>query len=429
MPAAALFLLPLLLLPSCAKPPLGYGVLLSGDLSGPYATGALLTVSAQSQGAAMYLVHGAGERQPREIPAGKIRLFPKREDAARFAAAYGTYLTTYAFSRKEDAPPLPMRESAGEEAKIVYKLRYGELVKVVSRSAQKARVGTYEDYWYEMVTEDGTAGFCFGHFLRIFNTPGDPAAEAERLLSMDPALERLLGNVWRPDYYVSMIGRNRIDLIRFREDVGLFPDPQKKALRLVLPKDSVTFRYEKVEKAGSTYMFVGTEVRIEVQGEDRITVSYRHKDQMTNAVYVQVSDNVAVLIEAEKARRRSLYEDFLSRGDTLRSDAYGTIRLEEGMGFRWDGFERIVPSLVRRGVEGKGSVDFPYWLSKPLAATYQGVVAFVFDDPSQDPVCFLFVERAGGIQLTSLDADGLVDLEVRRLGLSPVVIFFGREAD
>jgi hypothetical protein len=419
-----------LLLPvSCAKPPLGYGVLLSGDLSGPFATGALVSVTGESQGAAVVLVHASGESKPREIPAGKVRLFPKRDEAGRFAAAYGAYMTTYAFSRKEDAPPLPMREKPNSEARIVYKLRYGELVKVVSRSDQKDKAGSYEDYWYELVTEDGTPGFCFGYYLKVFSTPGDPSLEAARLLSQDPVLARLLGNAWRPDYFVNMIDRNRIDLARFREDIGLFPDPQRNLLKLVMPKDTISFRYQKVEKAGSTYIFTGTEVRIVVQAEDRITLSYRYKDQMTNAVYVQVSDNVAILIEAEKAKRRALFDDFRSGGDTLRSGAYGTIRLDEGMKFRWEGFDRLVPGLVSRGAAGSGTVDFPYWLSRTLAGTYQGVVAFAFEGSDQEPTCFLYLEKAGGIQLTSLDKSGLVDMEVRRIGVSPTVIFFSRDGN
>jgi len=426
---AVAVLLPLLLA-SCAKAPLGYGVLLSGDPSGPFATGALLTVSGQSQGAvATYLVRASGDRTPREIPAGKVRFFLKRDEATRFAASYGSYLTTYAFSRKEDSPPLPMREKPNSEAQIVYKLRYGELVKVVSRTEEKDKAGSYEDYWYELVTEDGTVGFCFGHYLKVFSGSADPAAETQRLLAQDPTLERLLGNVWRPDYFSSMIDRNRIDLARFREDIGLFPEPDRKQLRLVLPKETVLFRYEKVEKAGSTYIFAGTELRVAMEGEDRITLSYRHKDQMTNAVYTMVSGNVAILIEAEKARRRALYDEFRSKGATWRSSAYGTIRLEDGMRFRWDGFERIVPGLVRRGVAGSGSVDFPYWLSKALSEAYQGVVAFDFDDPDQEPVCFLYVEKAGGIQLTSMDRSSLVDMDVRRPPVSPTIIFFSREGD
>ena len=81
---------------------------------------------------------------------------------------------------------------------MVYKLQSQQLLKVVSRSADQVTIKPYTDYWYEVATEDGFAGWCFGHFLRTFTAPGDPTLEAQKILGQDETLDRIMGTTWRP---------------------------------------------------------------------------------------------------------------------------------------------------------------------------------------------------------------------------------------
>jgi len=421
----ALLTVALLALASCGVRAAGYGVVLWGETIGAPQTGAVVPIVREEPINSSYLILVPGEGKAREYPMGRIRFFARKADAAAFAAAYVPSLTSWAVVMKEDPPPLPVRESPAPEAKVVYKLKFQQLLKIVSRSADKVTIKPYTDYWYEVATEDGAAGWCFGHFLRPFAVPGDPRQEAQRILGQDETLDRIMGTTWRPDWFREMIGKGTIDLTMLRDDVGLFPSPADKVMRLALPLSTFEFRYTGIQKLGAaSYAFTGTDLRITVLDDERISVSYRYKDQPVTGVYAVMKEDVADVIAAEQKRRADLYDSLRKTGSTLVSSAYGTIRLQDGMRFAWDGFSRLVPSVIGPNAKGKGSIDFTLRAAKDLSGEYDGVITFVFDEYPTAGVSFLYKAASGGLRFTSLGRDSLQGLVVNRPGISPVVIFF-----
>jgi hypothetical protein len=426
--AAGLAALCGLLLASCGARAVGYGVVLWGEKSGPPQTGTVVAIVQESTIGSSLLIAVPGEKKPREYPRGRIRVFRRKSEAASFAAAFAPNLGSWAVVMKEDAPPLPVRDSPSQDGKVVYKLQYRQLVKVVSRSSEKAAVKPYTDYWYEVATEDGFEGWVFGHFLKSFAAGADPSADAQRILSQDETLARIMGTTWRPSWFLDMQAKGAIDLTMFREDVGLFPSPEERLMKLVLPLSTFEFRYTgDPQKAGAaSYTFPGTDLRIDVLDDERISVSYRYKDQPKTDVYVVMKDDVAQVAAAEAQRRADLYEGLVKKGATLSSSAYGTIRLQEGMRFSWDGFSKLVPSLIGPDAKGKGSVDFTLHLRKELAPDYDGVITFLFDEYPRAGLSLLYKSTAGGLRFTSLAKDSVQDLFVTHPGLSAVVIFFSQ---
>jgi hypothetical protein len=95
------------------------------------------------------------------------------------------------------------------------------------------------------------------------------------------------------------------------------------------------------------------------------------------------------------------------------------------MRFAWQGFERLVPSLIGAKAKGAGRVDFPYHVGKELAGQYDGVITLQFDD-GETVVSFLVKNAAGGVRLTSLGRDAFEELDAVRVGISPIVIFFSQ---
>jgi hypothetical protein len=427
---SAFIAVPFLLLVSCGSRAVGYGVVLWGEKSGTPQTGAVVAVVQTPTASAPLLISVPGERTPREYPAGRIRMFKSRRDASTFASTYGANLMSWAVVIKEDSPPLPVRDTPTPEGKVVYRLQYRQLVKVVSRSAEKMTVKPYSDYWYELATEDGYTGWCFGHFLKPFSVAGDPSTEAQRILSQDEVLAKIMGTTWRPDWFLTQAGRGMIDLAMFRDDVGLFPSPADRLMKLVLPLSTFEFHYTgDPQKVGaSSYIFPGTDLRIDVLDDQRINVSYRYKDQPVSAIYSVMTDDVTQIITDEQKRRSDLFDQMVKKGSSLSSSAYGTIHLQQGMRFTWDGFAKLVPSLIATSARGSGTVDFPLHVAKGLAADYDGVVTFVFDSSgdTQPSASFLYKAAAGGMRFTSLARDSVQDLSVMKVGISPVVIFFSQ---
>lgn len=430
-------LLPVVLVASCGVRPAGYGVVLWGETAGALSTGSIVPVVREAPINSSYLLAVPGENKPREFLMGRIRFFHTRRDAEDFSRAYAPHLQEWAVSMKQDPPPLPIRDLGSQEGRVIYKLKPGQVMKVVGRSAARETVQQFADFWYEVVTEDGYSGFCFGHYLKTFSTSGDPSQEARRILSQDEALDRIMGNPWRPDWFREMVARGAIDLAIFREDVGLFPSPSDNIFHLALPQYSLDFPYTGVQKLGqSTYVFTGSDLRITVLDEERISIYYHYKDQRVAGLYTLMKQEVADLVTAEQKRRQAIFDSIVSRGASFSSTAYGAISLSADMRFTWTGYQKLVPSVIPADAVGKGRVDFPLHVGKELAGDYDGAITFVFDragDPGASAasasgaalysVSFLYKATAGGLRFTSLDRDSVTNLFVTHPGISPVVIF------
>jgi len=415
-------------LASCGPHAFEYGVVLWGETTGSPRSGAVVSVMQDPSINDTALITVEGDRTPREYAPGRIRMFRTRAEARSFAAAYTPSVTLWAVVVKEDNPPLPIRATPTPDGKVVYKLQYKQLVKVVSRTADQTTVKPYTDYWYELATADGSTGWCFGHFLRTFTADADPTVEQKRILSQDETLAAIMGTTWRPGWFLDQVSKGAIDLSMFREDVGLFSSPAEHLMKLVLPLSTFEFHYTgEPKKVGATsYTFPGTDLRIDVLDPDaqKINVTYLYKNQPKTDLYVAMTDDVAQIIADEQKRRDDIYAGLEKNGTTLTSTAYGTIRLQDGMRFTWAGFDKLVPSLIGADAKGGGTVDFTLHVIKGLTADYDGVITFLFDEYPAAGVSFLYKIVDNGIRLTSLARDSIQDLFVTHPSYSPVVIFF-----
>ena len=378
-----------LLLAACGPTPLGHGVVLWSD-GGPLPAGAVILVLEESTIENRYLVRpGAAERGAEPVPLARwrVRVFPEPEQAAAFAARYAPFAASYGYAARNG---LPVRGAASATADIVYKLRAGEVAKVLQRSAQPEQVGVYENYWYEVLAADGTAGYTFGEFLPVFESRGDPQAEAARLQAEDATLEHLLATVWRPDEFRAMVVTGRYDLSRFRAEYGLFPDPAGQVLRLVTAAGTREFAYESIERVGDGRYVLLLEdtvnrLRLTLQSATRLAVTYADGARTVTRIFAALRSDVTELIAAERERRDQRYAKLLARGAVWRSTGYGTIELDAERGYRWRGFQALVPGLVPAGLPGSGRIDFRYAPGEELAGRYDAVITFLFAPPAARP--------------------------------------------
>ena len=375
-----------------------------------------------------YLIRLPGTKQLTELPTWRMRLFESKEEALQGAEDYAPYQDMYAYSRRDG---LPLREEADQEARRVYKLAEGQLVKVLSRGEQKIKIGSYEDYWYLVLTEDGYQGYCFGYYLPAFIPSGDPRAEVDVLMAQDPMLEALLDTDWRPEYFQEMVDEGRIDLASFGPEYGFFVDAEQKQIRLITGKRSYSWPYERVENVGTNrYVFEGPElgsggIRINMQSSLRIVCTYSVADQVRSAVFIDFEGDIEELVTQERERRERLAQVFSSRSRVLRSTAYGNIVLEGGMRFRWEDFGRLGEQIFLKPVRGGGTLDFPLYLSEGLRGSFDGVITFRFDEYEKDQgTSFLYTFESSGVRFEYVRPQGIEDLEVVRRDSSPLVIFF-----
>ena len=162
---------------SCAAKPIGYGLVLWADEKSRFWTGAIVQIMKESQIQKAYLVRFGASRELKEIPFWRVRLYPTVEEAEKGARSYAENTFLYGYSEKDG---LPIRDEPIQEARRIYKLRDGQLVKILSKGKEKVEIANYEEDWYEVLTGDGFEGFCFGVFLNIFSTQGDPQEEVKK---------------------------------------------------------------------------------------------------------------------------------------------------------------------------------------------------------------------------------------------------------
>jgi len=409
----------------------GHGLVLWGDADSGFQTGELLRIREESQIRKVLLVHAEGSRQLAELPSWRVRQLPGRQEAEAEAERYAPYRNTYGYAERAG---LPLREQATSEARQIYRLAAGQLVKVLERGEGKAQIGGYEDYWYLVLTEDGSQGYVFGHYLPVFEAEGDPKPEVERLMARDPLLEALVSTPWRPDYFQEMVDTQRIDLTGFSEEIGLFVDAEARTARLVLSKLRQDYQFQSIDKAGTgRYVITGVssqgkavaDLRVQMQSESRLVLTYSRAEQVLTGVFIAFEGDIQQIVADERARREGLFTAFISRGRSLASSAYGTIRLQEGMRFLWEDYGRLGEQVFLRPVRGGGTVDFPYFLGKNLVTRFDGVISFHFQEYSpQEQSSFLYSFDPGGVRLLYLPPESFEGLEAVRVPASPQVIYF-----
>jgi hypothetical protein len=412
----------LLALASCGGPG-NFGVVLWAPPGGALVNGDQVSVVRLSEESGQATVRRKGVKGTVELEAWRLRLASSRDQLRAEAEAYAPYLSSYAYAQRDG---LPLREDPEQESRRVYKLREGQVVKVLSRGGEQVQIGSYQDYWYRVLTDDGYEGWSFGYFLPVFESSGDPLAEAAVLKAKDPLLEALQATAWRPEFFQEMVDSGRLDLERFSPETGFFLDPSRKQALLSLPGFRQTWDYREITNVGpSRYVISGPELRVVMSGPDRMVLTYPRKEQQMAQVFINFTGDLDELIEAEKSRRQALFQEFQRRGPVLTSNAYGRIRLSEGMRFHWDGFGRLADEAFLRPVAGDGVVDFPYHLSKELADGFDGVITFRFAEyGASQGTSFVYKFDGPGARLVFLRAQAIRDTEAVSLEASPLVIYF-----
>ena len=268
-----------------------------------------------------------------------------------------------------------------------------------------------------------TIGWVFGYYLQI---DGQPVQVRERTAQADDELQAVLQRTWRPGYFQDMINSGHIDLERFRTRYGFFPNPEERSIQLRVPEHETTFTYTDIIRGNrGRYVFEGSSLQMTIQNQRRISIQYELDGGIHSRALFAIAEDIGSIIEEENRRREQAYEELLSRGNTLLSTAYGTIRLLDNREFEWEGYGRLVPSVIPENAGNTGSVLFSYFLAEEIEERFDGVVAFRFaGQPADEDIVFLYNFREGGLRLSRVAERDIDDILVERESISPLIMFF-----
>lgn len=411
---------------------MGYSVLLWSVPEQGLEDGELVPVYIKSNISQTYVIGTMDSDLKFEVPLWQITEPDTKSSATKSAEKYLEYQHQYA---RVALDGLPMRAEPVNTAKQVYRLRKNEVIKVLYKgegAAVMSGSNAMEGDWLRVLTSDGTLGWCFSYNLRLFdNRTVEEQEQASVATSTetqeDGTLKKVLGKVWYPDSYKTMIKSRTMDLEQLEAGYHFDTGTSSGSVQLKVPGLTISFPYVDVEKTGAnTYKFTDTPISITVHRDDFIAVQYTDDHgRPTTYDFVTLDERLSRIIASEKQRRHQLYAELESFGPTFASSNYGKLTFNGENQFQWSGYRQLQPAIIPQGALGRGTVSFKYFLSKSLTGRYDGVMTLTFDKGTRE-VNFFYKVEDNGLRLevagTHFNGKTITDRNS-----NPVVIFFSRQ--
>jgi len=433
-------LLAILLISSCSRL-LGYGVLLWSVEDPVIPSGTVLPVYIRSNIDHVWVVGipkefrtGGSKVDKFEIPLSKLELLGSKKKAHERAEAFSPYALMYAETLQDG---LPIREHPDNGARRVYRLKLGEIIKVLSVAANGVEaVGATGDplpgEWYRVLTEDGITGYCFSYRLKLFDYTGGSLA-AMRLDQQDaddPNLDRLLSRTWSAESYGTMVNTGKIDLDELAYH-WVFDPGQDTGIAVIKTKDlELSFEYIKIRSTGSqSWRFEGTPLQMNLRSDTTLAVQFTEENGLLRTLlFVALPSSVDDIILQETARREELFRTIYEHGPIYSSNNYGTLSFTEDGRFSWIGNYLLVPQVISPTALGTGVMDMRLHVSDVLSSRYDGAFTMRFDGigGSRTTTDFIYALDTQGLRLEYVPQTSLDGVTVVRRASSPVVVYFFR---
>lgn len=432
-----LLLFALTLFAACSPSYYGYGVILWTDNPEISSNGEVIKITSNSKRNKVYFFNDKDGAE-RTIPWWRVEFFETLEEAESYEEQFKPYVDQYVYSEKDGVPPV--REGAGSSSnnRILYKFKAFFPAKVLSRGDEKAKIGKMEAFWYHVLAENqvpigngkfksvGIKGYCFGYHLNEVTSKDISKESLGEVEGADTLIDSFFTSTWRPLYYRDMIRHKKIELEFFKSEWGLFADKENKKVFIATDRGKYSVEFQDIVKIRSgLYSFPETDLRIEFISDDKLSASYKISNRSVNTNFIKMDANIDEYIENEVKRKEKLFEDFISRGTKIKSNAYGTIEFDKDKSFYWLGLKKLIPGILPKNVDGRGKISFPYFLDSSLTSKYDGVISLAFNDYSVDKgVNFLYQFTEGGVKLFYLNNTNIEDKVVNHDGATQIIIFF-----
>ncbi|MDR1928997.1 MAG: SH3 domain-containing protein [Treponema sp.] len=436
----ALLLLSALL--SCSKE-IGWGVLLWTIEEPAIPSGTVLPVYMRSNIEEQWIAgipgeNPGGQQKLVEIPLSHLELFRTRGAALRQASANAEYAITYAEVLQDG---LPIRDKPENGARRVYRLKEGEVIKILEKAEGVEAVGAsgapLEGGWFVVLTESGSTGYCFSNRLRFFeHTRGPLVVFKPEISGDDPDLDFILSRPWYPESYGAMLSSGSLDTEALAKHWGFIPGADTGKAKITLPDLAIDFPYRKISRAGErAWIFEGSPLLLTFQGEPgaenaRLTVQYDDETGLTHsAVFVNLPFSVDMIISREMSRRQTLYQELFVRGPSYYSPNYGALTLSSDRRFSWDEMGNLPPGMFPPSALGSGIIDMGIYLPADLVNRYTGALSMKLDAVNGEGpfLTFLYTLDNQGLKLEYVPRENLNGPAVVRRDSSALVIYFSAE--
>lgn len=410
---------------------MGYGLLLWSVDEPRIPSGTVLPVYIRSNIDNVWVVGVPGTKQKIELELWKLDMVGSKRKAAERAKRFTEYATVYAETLTDG---LPIREEPDNLAKRVYRLRQGQIVKVLAKAkGNPAMAGDspLPGDWMSVLTDDGTRGYCFSYRLRLFDQADEAIASSkdESAEQADPKLDLMLSRTWRPELYKELVDKRRIDLERFSVKYGFFPGHDSGVAKISMPDLDLEQSYSGIKKLrDGVWRFEGSSFQATLRSDSVLAVQYSDSGgAQRTLVFVALAADAADIVAQEKDRRQALFDALRSLGPTFRSENYGTLVFTPEGGFSWLGSDLLRPTSIPAEAGTTGRVEMRLFLDDALSSLYTGAFSLRFEGaPDGRTVDFLYTLEPNGMRLEYLPRSSLDGTTVKRRAASPIVVAFAK---
>jgi len=425
------------LLCSCSR--LGWGILLWSTEEPPIRSGAVLPVYIRSNidrvwvvGVPEALIKDKSDPDKIEIPLTQFEFVGSRKKANLRAQEFAEYAAVYAENLQDG---LPIRDNPDNGSRRVYRLRLGEIIKVLDIVVGNPPISTTGDPlpgdWYRVLTHDGVTGYCFSYRLKIFeHLEGSLQASVvtRNEAAPDPDLDMVLSRTWSPESYLQMVNSRRINIRELERNYRFDPGQDTGIARIILPDMEMEFIYDGIYPDGErAWLFEGSNLQMNLRTNTTLAVQFTEETGARRTlVFVALSSDVNDLIIQENSRREAQYEAIYEQGPVFTSNNYGTIIFTETGRFTWTGFDLLVPQLIPEGTRGEGRVDMDLFIAQSFTDRYTGAVTFRFTG-TNTTLSFMYSLDNQGLRLEVVPDYAVEDITVTRRSSAPMVLYFFKD--
>ncbi|GHV69406.1 hypothetical protein AGMMS49928_11640 [Spirochaetia bacterium] len=429
----------MLLLGSCSRL-LGWGILLWSSEDPPIPSGTVLPVYIRSNIDKVWVVGipenyrtAESEIDKIEIPLSQLEFSGSKKKAQTQAEEFAPLALSYAETLQDG---LPIRFDPDNSSRRVYRLRQGEIVKLLAKAQGNPAISTtgapLPGDWYRVLTEDGSTGYCFSYRLNIFDYSGGPLAAAQMAPEEeeDPDLEKVLSRKWSPESYGIMVAARKIDLEDLSRAWFFNPGIDTGLAHIYLPSLDRTFSYTAIRAAGKqAWRFEGTSLQMSLRSDTTLAVQYTEENGILRTLlFVALPSGVDDLIIQETARRDERYNVIYAQGPDYISNNYGALSFKQNSRFNWTGYDLLVPRIIPVTAGGGGRVSMDLFLDESLTDRYNGAFSLIFDGlgSAGTKLHFMYSLDAQGFRLEYVPDTSLNGSTVLYRASSPTVLYFFR---
>ncbi|GMO35469.1 MAG: hypothetical protein Ta2B_15510 [Termitinemataceae bacterium] len=448
---ALLILLPVLLLGSC-KGSLGWGVMLWAAEDAGIPSGTVVKVHIKSNINKVWVVgvpkeyRSIANASKIEVPISQLEFCGSKAAAEKTAKDFSEYALVYAETLQDG---LPIRDGADNSARRIYRLRVGEIIKVLSHTEGTPAISATGDplpgEWFRVLTEDGTQGYCFSYRLRTFqHTIGEIVAQQPQTVKdeavRDADIDAVLSTTWLAEIYGDMINNNKIDIDAFSKHWGFSIGEDTGIANIYLSDVDKSFKYTKIVPDGTkSWRFEGTTLHMRLRSPTTLSVSYIDDNALSaqgisgadrNYIFINTPTSLDDIVVQEEIRRQEEYQKIFDEGPIYQSEFYGKLSLTENNEMLWEDFDILIPAVLPVSILGRGTIEIKYFLSDALAMAYNGVITMNLKSigGSDQELNFLYAidsgSGLGGLSLEYVPTWCIEDQTVVVRDTSPTTMYF-----